>query len=72
MNKNMKKFLNDTLLGKMVKTFFEGFIASLTVSLPTITDFSNFNFLQPVIVGAIAMGLSAVLNLIQNKINKEV
>ena len=64
----MKKFLNDTLTGKIIKTFFEGFVASLVVALPNITDISDINLLESVLIGAIAMGLSAVLNLIQNKI----
>jgi len=63
----MKKFLNDTLLGKVVKTFVEGFVASLVVALPT-TDISDINLLESVLIGAIAMGLSAALNLIQNQI----
>ena len=66
----MKKFLNDTLFGKVIKTFFEGFIASLVIAIPNITDFTNANLLESVLVGAIAMGLSAVVNLIQEKINK--
>lgn len=68
----MKKFLNDTLLGKIIKTFIEGFLASLTTALFNVNDFSNFKLLESILIGAIAMGLSAVLNLIQNKINKEI
>ena len=66
----MKKFLNDTLLGKVLKTFFEGFIASLVVAIPNINDFTNTKLIESILIGAIAMGLSAVVNLIQEKINK--
>lgn len=66
----LKKILNDKLLGKALKTFIEGFIASLLVVLPT-TDLSNFDLVKSMMVGAIAMGISAVLNLIQEKLNGE-
>lgn len=65
----MKKILNDKFVGKLIKTFIEGFIASLVVTIPTITDISDINLLKTVLVGAIAMGISAVLNLIQEKLN---
>lgn len=65
----MKKFLNDTLFGKAIKTFIEGFIASLVVTLPTITNLSDIKILESIIIGAIAMGLSAVLNLLQKRLN---
>ena len=65
----MKKFLNDTLTGKMIKTFIEGFVGSLVVTLPTITDLSDVKIIESIFVGAIAMGLSAVLNLLQERLN---
>lgn len=65
----MKKILNDKFVGKLIKTFIEGFIASLVVTIPTITDIRDINLLKTVLVGAIAMGISAVLNLIQEKLN---
>lgn len=61
----MKKILNDKFIGKLIKTFIEGFIASLVVTLPTITDINDLNLLKTILIGAIAMGISAVLNLIQ-------
>ena len=64
----LKKILNDKLLGKVLKTFIEGFIASIIVVLPT-TDLSNFDLVKSMMIGAIAMGISAVLNLIQEKLN---
>ena len=61
----MRKILNDKLIGKILKTFIEGFIASLVVTVPTIDDFTNKDLLKTILVGAIAMGISAVLNLLQ-------
>lgn len=65
----MKKILNDNLFGKIIKTFLEGFFASLIVTLPTITEVNDLNLLKNLLIGAIAMGISAVLNLIQVLIN---
>ncbi|MBQ9012426.1 MAG: hypothetical protein IJ094_02500 [Bacilli bacterium] len=67
----MKKLLNDSLIGKIFKTFFEGFLASLIVSLPTITDIFDKSLLRTVLVGAIAMGISMVLNLLQSLLKKD-
>ena len=64
----MNKLLNDKLLGEILKTFIEGFIASLIVSLNGINDFNDINLIRTILVGAIAMGISAVLNLIQSKL----
>ena len=64
----LNKILNDKLLGKVLKTFIEGFIASIIIVLPT-TDLSNFDLVKSMMIGAIAMGISAVLNLIQENLN---
>ncbi len=65
----MNKILNDKLYGKIIKTFLEGFLSALIVSLNTIHDFSNLDLLKSVIVGALAMGISAVINLFQEYLN---
>ena len=65
----MKKILNDSFIGKILKTFFEGFLAYLIVTIPTINTASDYNILKSVLFGAITMGISAVLNLIQEVIN---
>lgn len=65
----MKKILNDSFIGKIIKTFLEGFIASLIVSISQINSDINLSFIKTIMVGAIAMGISAVLNLIQIKLN---
>lgn len=65
----MNKIFNDKLYGKIIKTFLEGFLSALIVSLNTINDFSNFDLLKSILIGAIAMGISAVLNLVQEYLN---
>ena len=65
----MKKILNDSFIGKIIKTFLEGFIASLIVSISQINSDINLSFIKTIMVGAIAMGISTVLNLIQIKLN---
>ena len=65
----MNKILNDSFIGKILKTFFEGFLAYLIVTIPTINTASDYNILKSVLFGAITMGISAVLNLIQEVIN---
>ena len=67
----MRKLLNDKFINKIIKTFIEGFIASLIVTLPTINNIDDINLLKTILVGAVAMGISAVLNLIQMYLNKE-
>lgn len=67
----MRKILNDKYVSKVIKTFIEGFLASLIVSLQTIENLSDLNLIKTILVGAIAMGISAVLNLFQMYLNKE-
>ena len=67
----MHKILNDKYVSKIIKTFIEGFLASLIVSFQTIEYLSDLNLIKTVLVGAIAMGISAVLNLFQMYLNKE-
>ncbi len=62
---SLKKVLNDNLVGKVLKTFIEGFLASLLVTLPTINSFGDLDLFKNMFIGAIAMGISAVLNLLQ-------
>lgn len=52
------------------KTFIQGFLGALAVTLPT-SDFSNTEVLKSLLIGAFAGGISAVMNLAINYINKE-
>lgn len=65
----MKKILNDKFVGKIFKTFIEGFIASLLINIQNINSFGDKELVKTILVGAIAMGISAVLNLIQEYLN---
>ena len=64
----MNKLLNDKLLGKILKTFIEGFIASLIVVLQDINNFKGTHIIKTTLIGGLAMGISAVLNVIQKRI----
>ena len=66
----MKKILNDKLLGKIIKTFLEGFLASLILAIQTTNDFANIKLMKSILIGATAMGISAVLNLFQTYLER--
>lgn len=52
------------------KTFIQGFLGALAVTLPS-SDFSDMSVVKSLLIGAIAGGLSAVMNLIVNLMKKE-
>lgn len=52
------------------KTFVQGFLGSLAVTLPS-SDFSDMSVVKSLLIGAIAGGISAVMNLIINMLNKK-
>ena len=64
----MKKILNDKFIGKLFKSFIEGFIASLIVVLQDINNFKGTHIIKTTLIGGLAMGISAVLNVIQKRI----
>lgn len=64
----MKKILNDKFIGKLFKTFIEGFLASLIIMLQDINNFKSEHIIKTTLIGGIAMGISAVLNVIQKRI----
>lgn len=68
---SLKKILNDNLVGKVLKTFIEGFLASFLVPLPTINSFGDLALFKNMFIGAIAMGISAVLNLLQEYLHEK-
>lgn len=67
----MKKILNDKFIDKLIKSFVEGFIASLIVFLQDINNFKGTHIIKTTLIGGIAMGISAVLNIIQKSIGSE-
>ena len=58
------------ILERAGKTFIEAFIGALAITLPN-ADLTNKSVLYSIIVGAIATGISALLNLILNYVDKK-
>ena len=54
---------------RALKTFLQGFLGALVVSLQG-SDLTNFEVLKSLLIGAIAAGISAVMNLILRLLNK--
>jgi len=54
---------------RAVKTFIQGFLGALAVTLPT-TDFTNTELLKSILIGAAAGGISAVMNFFRDLITK--
>ena len=50
---------------RCLKTFIQGIVAYLAVSLST-TDFTNKEAIKGLIIGTIASGVSALMNIINN------
>lgn len=61
----MEKKIKDILV-RMIKTFIQGFLATLVVS----TQNGNIEIGKSVIIGALAGGISAVMNLIIKLLEK--
>lgn len=55
---------------RAIKTFVQGFFGALAITLPT-SDFSDMTVVKSLLIGALAGGVSAVMNLVVNLINKE-
>lgn len=66
----MKKILNSDILRRAVKTFIQGFLASLMVSINTSTGIDE-KMLKSALIGALAGGISALMNFIIQMLNKE-
>ena len=61
----MKKKIKDILV-RMIKTFIQGFFATLVVSIQN----GEIEVTKSILVGAIAGGISAVMNLIIKLLDK--
>ena len=66
----MKKKKIEDIGKRAFKTFIQGFIGALCITLPTI-DFSQESVWKSVLIGAIASGVSATMNYINNLLSKE-
>lgn len=58
------------IIERALKTFIEAFIGSLAITLPN-ADLTDKSVLYGVIIGGIATGISALLNLVLNYIDKK-
>lgn len=58
------------ILIRALKTFIQGFLGALAVTLPS-SDFSNTEVIKSLLIGAVAGGVSAVMNLIINLLNNK-
>lgn len=65
-----KKILTNDIIERVVKTFVEGVVAYLSTITLVGTDLTNTHLLKGILLGAIASGLSAVINLVQSYLKK--
>lgn len=63
----MKKKTKDVIV-RAIKTFIQGFLGALAVTLPS-TDLTDTALIKSILIGALAGGISAVMNLILNLLN---
>ena len=54
---------------RAIKTFIQGFLATLIYSLKD-TDLTDMSILKPALIGALAGGISAVMNFTYNLLPK--
>lgn len=64
----MKAKVKDILI-RAIKTFIQGFLGALAITLPS-ADLTDVALVKSILIGALAGGISAVMNLIINLLNK--
>lgn len=62
--------MNKDYIFRIVKTFFQAVISALLVSLADGVDFTNKDAVKTLIVGLLAAGISAAMNI--NKVSKPI
>lgn len=55
---------------RALKTFIQGFLGALAITLPN-SDFTSTEVIKSLLIGAVAGGISAVMNLAINSMKKE-
>lgn len=55
---------------RAIKTFFQGFLGALAVTLPS-SDLTDKAVVKSILIGALAGGISAVMNLVLALLKKE-
>lgn len=58
------------ILIRALKTFIQGFLGALAITLPN-ANLSDMAVLKSLLIGAIAAGISAIMNLLIQLMNKE-
>lgn len=58
------------ILIRAIKTFFQGFLGALAVTLPT-SDLTDMAIVKSILIGAVAGGLSALMNFVIQILQKE-
>lgn len=58
------------ILIRALKTFIQGFLGALAITLPS-SDITDEKVLKSLLIGAVAGGISAVMNLVINLLNKK-
>lgn len=66
----IKKIINNDIIKRAVKTFIQGFLASFIFFLNNNTAFDE-KMLKSALIGALASGLSALMNYVLNIMGKE-
>lgn len=55
---------------RALKTFIQGFLGALAITLPT-SYLTDWAVIRSLLIGAVAAGLSAVMNLVINWLNND-
>lgn len=55
---------------RAIKTFIQGFLGALAITLPN-SDFTSTEVIKSLLIGAVAGGLSAVMNFVISTLKKE-
>ena len=58
------------ILIRALKTFIQGFLGALAITLPN-ANLGDMAVVKSLLIGAIAAGISAIMNLIVQLLNKE-
>lgn len=59
------------IMVRMIKTFIQGFLGALAITLTT-ADLTDTTVIKSILIGAVAGGISAVMNLISNYLKTQV
>lgn len=58
------------IVTRALKTFIQGFLGALAITIPT-SDLTNMTVMKSALIGAVAGGISAVMNFVIELLKKE-